>query len=1074
MTNVAKAFPCLVCLWAFCAAAPADEPVATVVLADFEKGRDGFEASLVRDPAVAKNGQASGRIDADFTNAKAEPWKIVGAPLLYTNEIRAVRFWVRSHDAGGLTFRVIDSSGQVHQLRPKFQPNGEWQQVVLDSFEKGPGYQSWGGAKDRRFHWPARRLAIIFEKNNLPEGKVAGSLWIDQVELDLAGKPATVLDGCETVVLEDFEAPFKQRKMEDRLSGLAQDAKEFKGGAASGRFEGDFTREGGQPWRPAGRSLEVVREFRRIRFWVRSADVKAFTFILTDKTGQAHHQSVPIEPDGEWQQVAIDAFDTGPGYRHYGGANDGRFHWPAKGIGFVIGKGDAAGPVTRTLWIDDIEALAEPGPFVPDLEMEQDQLGNVFLTTETVRIPLVSKGDRIEWTVRDFWHRQVERGVAVVRDTRAVIEPQAGRKGYFEVRLVIRKGDLTLAETDTSFAVITPVDIATMKDSPFGVMTHFAQGWDLDIMPLIAKAGITSIRDEQYWQQIEKNKDEFVFTSKFTDWMAEAAKFHIDPLVPMTFANKNYDEGLTPHTPEGCKAYGRYGQELLKKYGRQIQWLEIWNEYNGTWCKGPAADDRPKYYAQMLKYSYEAIKEIRPDVQVLGGAAVLLPRPYFEGIFKHGGMKYMDGVVIHPYRAAPEGVEEEIRELKDLMRKYNDGKTKPIWVTETGTHDKTPHGRYNVARYLVRMYTLLLSEECEKIYWYLLRDYSSFKTMGLLRDPNDPMGRYAVAPPYPAYANLIRQLSGAKFVRREPTDPRTRVYRFDKGGEPVRVCWATVPAHFALAADAPLTVTDLMGQEQRLEPVEGKVYLTLTDNAVYVKGATKEILPAGGRFVLAAEQAADILGDVTLKFSVDNRGGAQALEGVFEAHGQKANIACPAGAAQDLSLTIPGEDTKTVDTREYAYRLTLNGKAAGLGQVTVHVVDPLTFSPDAKIDASRGMELRLGNASPRTAYEVESVSWKVADAPQTVQATAIQLPASKDLRFGLPLADLPDYRTAKVSASVKLKGRDAMLFSDEASCNPCYRRTVRADGDLGDWDHAPAIDLAADGEVWPPVAPAAA
>ena len=48
------------------------------------------------------------------------------------------------------------------------------------------------------------------------------------------------------------------------------------------------------------------------------------------------------------------------------------------------------------------------------------------------------------------------------------------------------------------------------------------------------------------------------------------------------------------------------------------------------------------------------LKEIRPDVPVLGCGTVLPPRPYLEGIFQHGGLKHMDRVVIHPYRGSPD------------------------------------------------------------------------------------------------------------------------------------------------------------------------------------------------------------------------------------------------------------------------------------------------------------------------------------------------------------------------------------------------------------------------------------
>jgi hypothetical protein len=652
----------------------------------------------------------------------------------------------------------------------------------------------------------------------------------------LAAAPAAAAaEAATTVVIADFE-----KDLDGFKGKMARDAAEAKSGKAAAKMEADFAKAG--PWITATKPLEFANEIKQLRFYVRSGDAKGLTLRLVDFTGQNHQQRPTFPPDGQWHLITISTFDSGQGYEKFGGAADGRFHWPAKSISFIFEKGNVAPKTQGTLWIDGVEATIDPKPYVPDLQMEdQARLGNIFLATEAVQIPVRSGGDRIAWTVTDFRHAKAAEGAVTPKDGRAVIEPGIKRPGYFEIDLVVEKGGARAAEGKTSFAVITPIDVAAMHGSPFGVMTHFAQGWDLDVMPLIAKAGIVTIRDEQYWAQVEKKQGEFVFPDRMQAYMAEAAKFHIEPLVVMTFENKLYDEGLTPYTPEGCKAYGRYGQAILQEYGPQIRWLEIWNEYNGTWCKGPAKEDRPKFYAQMLKYAFEAIREKRPDVKVIGGAAVLMPLPWFEGIFKNGGLDYMDAVVIHPYRGAPEGVDTELAELRDLIKKYNKGALKPIWVTETGHYDHGEDGRTNVAKYLVRMYTLLLSERVERIYWYLVRDYQNFKTMGLVRDDKDPWGRYAVAPPYVAYANLIRQLHGAEFVRREPTDRWTRIYLFKKGGDEIRICWAVLPTTVTLKASGPLTAIDMMGGEERMEPPAAGAPLTLSETPVYIKGAVTGI-----------------------------------------------------------------------------------------------------------------------------------------------------------------------------------------------------------------------------------------
>jgi Glycosyl hydrolase catalytic core len=489
------------------------------------------------------------------------------------------------------------------------------------------------------------------------------------------------------------------------------------------------------------------------------------------------------------------------------------------------------------------------------LVVEQARPGNVFSSNEVVQIPVRSAGDRIDWWVEDFFGTEIANGSLPLVMGRAIIEPKLEQKGYFEVHLEARESGARLAADETAFAVIAPPGETRSEQSPFGVMTHFAQGWDRDIFPLIAMAGIKHIRDEQYWNTVEPEPGRFVFPQGYTAYMAEARSYGIEPLIVMSFANDHYDGGLTPYTDAGREGYARYGKAILDQYGDQIRALEVWNEYNGSFATGPVTADRPLHYTKMLEQAYRQIKSVRPYIKVLGGASVSIPLPYLREIFRLGGLHYMDGVVVHTY-GEPEGVESELAALKELIQRYSGGVRKPIWVTEFGHYDNTPGGRRRSASYLVRLATLLLSEDVERMYWYLMRDYLGFQSMGLVRDLDSPFGRYAPAPAYVAYANLIRQLSGSKYVRREPTDPRTHVHVFERNGEEIRASWSTEPvARVTYETRSPLTVVDIVGDERTVSPTDDEVSLLLTQNPVYVKGPAHEVREHRSQSILAwAEQ----------------------------------------------------------------------------------------------------------------------------------------------------------------------------------------------------------------------------
>ncbi|HET7535293.1 MAG TPA: hypothetical protein VFJ90_02490 [Candidatus Didemnitutus sp.] len=365
----------------------------------------------------------------------------------------------------------------------------------------------------------------------------------------------------------------------------------------------------------------------------------------------------------------------------------------------------------------------------------------------------------------------------------------------------------------------------------FGVQTHFGQGWPVTFMPRVAAANVADVRDELYWELVEPTPGNYTFPALFDSNMAALRDRNITPLVELDFENHNYDGGQTPFTDSGFAAYGRYAVALLRHYGTQIKAVEVWNEYNGAFVKGPAADDRAGTYVRMLKVAYAAIKAERPDVTVVAGATAGVPLPYFEKLFAAGALDSLDAVSIHPYRdEPPEGIEIQVATLRALMARY--GSTKPIWVTEVGwgTHPPAAPGDLNLdeatqANYLVRACALLVSAGVKQIYWYQFRDDASEGMMGLVRNDDAATSKHS----FSAMATLNTQLRYATFVARESTADGVYSLRFNSGGE-LRVLWALSPTTVQIPAGT--RVTDAMGAA--VSTSSGSI--TVTDSPVYVAG----------------------------------------------------------------------------------------------------------------------------------------------------------------------------------------------------------------------------------------------
>jgi len=461
-------------------------------------------------------------------------------------------------------------------------------------------------------------------------------------------------------------------------------------------------------------------------------------------------------------------------------------------------------------------------------ELQSSVLGNIFAQDQAPVFTLRADAGKAHWRVRDFFGNEVASGDTPLSRGTAVFRPAIPKLGYFTLDIALEGG----VTAETALAILPQPD-APPGNSPFGVVTHFAKDWPTDIIPLIGKAGIGRIRDEQPWRKVEKNPGRYQFPPRLSDFMSRLAAEKIDPLIVLAFSNPLYDNDKTPFDDAGRAAYAAYAGAVTQRYRGQLSAVEVWNEYSGSFCDGPCRTDRPAYYAAMLKQAYKSLKAENPSLTVAGGAAVPIPLDYFDSLFRHGALDAMDAIVIHPYRKSPEGVEDKIEGLRQMMQRY--GAVKPIWATEFGDTADMHKNRDDVARYLVRMSTLLLAGGCERIYWYLLKDYQEFSGMGLLLSESDPAGRYAPTPAYVAYAVLIKQLSGARFIRREPSEPELRVYLFSKAGREMRVAWSTQGAKtYDLQGAGGLQQMDMMGNAKTIPARGDQIRVSLDSNPVYL------------------------------------------------------------------------------------------------------------------------------------------------------------------------------------------------------------------------------------------------
>lgn len=467
----------------------------------------------------------------------------------------------------------------------------------------------------------------------------------------------------------------------------------------------------------------------------------------------------------------------------------------------------------------------------------------VFLDTTPVIFSLTTVGasGTVSYTVKDLSDVQVTAGHAEAMAGHLVLMLPPEPDGYYTLEIVDATATSSVHQS-IPFAIVAPaIPDAT---SSFGVGTHFAGGDSAGLSSLIAMTGVGSIRNDATWSQVEQGPGQYSF-QQLDPYMETVQQNSLSPLLILDYTNRFYDNGQTPYDAAGFTAFANYAKAVVSHYGSQLKAVEVYNEYNGLFSTGPCAR-KAACYVQMLRAVYQAVKAVRPDITVVGGAAFYADLPWFSSVFQNGGLQYMDVVSDHPYTPlnvmSPEqaGIETQMRLLRNLIQFYNHGVAKPVWVTELGW----PTTPLNVsertqADYLVRGALLSLAAGVEKFFCYdFLNDgpsrWNGEHNFGLLRRP-DQAGRYTPKPAYVAYAVLVRQLAHRSYQGSEPIGDDLYSRRFTDN---MHILWSKHGNRdVTIAGSGMMTVTTMTGHVQHYTPTTGLLHLTLSEDPIYVQGA---------------------------------------------------------------------------------------------------------------------------------------------------------------------------------------------------------------------------------------------
>ena len=377
-----------------------------------------------------------------------------------------------------------------------------------------------------------------------------------------------------------------------------------------------------------------------------------------------------------------------------------------------------------------------------------------------------------------------------------------------------------------------------------GVNIHFInpseqQKFWLDMMK---NAGFKLIRMDFIWDYVENSKGVYDF-SDYVILTEELGERGMAPLYILDYGNPLYDDGLSPHTEGGRKAFSNFASNATKKFvSHEIIW-EIWNEPNGGfWKPEPNVDD----YAKLAIETARKILDVDKSAAVIAPASSGADLNFIRRLVECGVLNCVSAVSVHPYRNSnPETVTEDYTALRQLVG------DKTIVSSEWGYTTSGSYGNKvdttTQAKYLTRMYLVNLMNKVPITIVYDWKDdgvdpSNSENSFGIIASEQISSllsGResYFIKPAYYAIYNLVRNLNELKFSERINIVNNSDIYllKFEGEGGTRFVAWSSAGEAEVVLNLATLNITSEVRTAEVVKMFGVREVVSVNGNLLRVK-----------------------------------------------------------------------------------------------------------------------------------------------------------------------------------------------------------------------------------------------
>ncbi len=455
-------------------------------------------------------------------------------------------------------------------------------------------------------------------------------------------------------VVDDFEAgeqawqTFQGEQNATNTIALCQS--EYHSGSASLRVDYEFVGNRPLEYIQLSPGFPISEPGYGVGYWLKTDGTRFLPRLrVDDVSGETHQLELTAGKEAGWQFAVVEL--NAPS-SFWGGDGNGKLDYPLTFNGILFDRPSREWAGQGSLWIDEVTLVTRhPVTQTLQVDVENKRFGNLYTLGEPVALRASGLGERLSWSVKDYFGVEIASGEGPAAQVRADFSLE--QPGYYECRFTLTEDGRQTEQVVFSMAALTAE--ARPASSDFvGVNCHFGQNaYPLECMDLLVRYGVSRFRDECGWGGVETVKGQYALPPHCQAYYAKAKEVGLKPLTILDYSNGLYDEGGFPNSEEAIAGFANYGRALAQLTEGTVDNFEVWNEWiGGCGMGGRPGDHGPEAYGRLLKTTYETIKTDFPDVTVVGvgGEYGTDCAEVVSKMVETAGPDSMDAWSIHPYR----------------------------------------------------------------------------------------------------------------------------------------------------------------------------------------------------------------------------------------------------------------------------------------------------------------------------------------------------------------------------------------------------------------------------------------